>query len=69
MKLRFSNGLEGEVDVSDELEGPVFKPLHDTEVFRSFQLRPELHTITWPKGAGFAQEFLHEREASWLRQR
>ena len=59
--LHFSDGLEGEVDLSDELEGPVFEPLRDTKVFRSFQLHPELHTVTWPNGADFAPEFLHER--------
>jgi len=59
--LRFSDGLEGEVDLSEELEGPIFEPLRDTKVFRPFQLHPELHTVTWPNGADFAPEFLHER--------
>ena len=59
--LRFSDGLEGEVDLSEELEGPIFEPLRDTNVFRTFQLHPELHTVTWPNGADFAPEFLHER--------
>ena len=59
--LRFSDGLEGEVDLSEELEGPIFEPLRDANVFRTFQLHPELHTVTWPNGADFAPEFLHER--------
>ena len=59
--LRFSDGVEGEVDLSDELDGPIFEPLKDPEVFRSFQLHPELHTVTWPNGADFAPEFLHEQ--------
>ena len=59
--LRFADGLEGEVDLSAELEGPIFDPLRDPAYFRSFQLHPELHTITWPNGADFAPEFLHER--------
>ncbi len=59
--LRFGDGLEGEVDLSNELDGPVFEPLRDTKVFRSFQLHPELHIVTWPNGADFAPEFLHER--------
>ncbi len=59
--LRFADGLEGEVDLSAELEGPVFGPLRDPVYFRSFQLHPELHTVTWPNGADFAPEFLHER--------
>ncbi len=59
--LRFSDGVEGEVDLSEELDGPIFEPLKDPNVFRSFQLHPELHTVTWPNGADFAPEFLHER--------
>ncbi len=59
--LRFSDGLAGEVDLRDELDGPVFEPLRAIEVFRSVRLHPELHTITWPNGADLAPEFLHER--------
>ncbi len=59
--LRFSDGVEGEVDLADELDGEVFEPLRNQEVFRSFVLHPELHTIVWPTGADFAPEFLHER--------
>ena len=58
--LRFSDGVEGEVDLSDELDGPIFEPLKDLEVFRSFRHHPELHTVTWPNGADFAPEFLHD---------
>ncbi len=58
--LRFDDGAEGEVDLSQELVGPVFEPLKRLEFFRSFQLHPELKTIVWPNGADFAPEFLHE---------
>jgi len=59
--LRFSDGLEGEVDLRDELHGPVFEPLRDVNVFRAFGLHPELHTVVWQNGADFAPEFLHSR--------
>jgi hypothetical protein len=59
--LRFSDGLAGEVDLAAELEGEVFEPLRDQEVFRSFVLHPELHTIVWPNGADLAPEFLHDQ--------
>lgn len=59
--LRFSDGLEGEVDLRDELDGPVFEPLRDVEVFRTFELHPELHTVVWQNGADFAPDFLHSR--------
>lgn len=59
--LCFSDGLAGEVDLREELDGPVFEPLRQLEVFRSVRLHPELHTIVWPNGADLAPEFLHER--------
>lgn len=59
--LRFADGLEGEVDLSRELTGPIFEPLQDVEEFRRLRLHPELRTIVWPNGAGLAPEFLRER--------
>ena len=59
--VRFSDGSEGEVDLSGELDGPVFEPLRDPAYFRRFVLSPDLHTVVWPNGADLAPEFLHER--------
>jgi hypothetical protein len=59
--LRFNDGLEGEVDLAGELAGPMFEPLRDPTIFRAFVVHPDLHTITWPNGADFAPEFLHDR--------
>jgi len=59
--LRFNDGLAGEVDLRDELDGPVFEPLRQLEAFQAVYLHPELHTIAWPNGADLAPEFLHER--------
>ena len=59
--LRFSDGLAGEVDLREELDGPVFEPLRQLEAFQSVRLHPELHTIAWPNGADLAPEFVHER--------
>ena len=56
--LRFSDGVEGEVDLSDELHGEVFEPLKDTAYFQQLQVHPELRTVVWPNGADFAPEFL-----------
>ena len=59
--VRFSDGLVGEVDLRDELDGPVFEPLRQLSMFQCVRLHPELHTISWPNGADFAPEFLHDR--------
>jgi hypothetical protein len=58
--LRFDDGSEGEVDLSAELEGPVFAPLREPALFRQETVDPELRTVTWPNGADFAPEFLRE---------
>jgi len=60
IRLRFSDGVQGEIDLKDELRGPVFEALRDPETFRRFRLDPELHTLVWPNGADFAPEFLHD---------
>ena len=56
--LRFSDGAEGEVDLSAEIHGEVFEPLRDVEYFRKFEVSRELGTVVWPNGADFAPEFL-----------
>ena len=57
--LRFNDGTSGEVDLSGELDGPIFAPLRDVEVFKRFTIA--YHTLTWENGADFAPEFLRER--------
>ena len=58
--LRFRDGTAGEIDLGRELYGTVFEPLLDPAVFGQFQIHPEFHTLTWPNGADFAPEFLHD---------
>lgn len=59
--LRFNDGVEGEVDLSRDLDGPLFEPLRDPDKFRSFAFHPELHTLVWPNGADLAPEFLRSK--------
>ena len=56
--LRFDDGAEGEIDLANELDGPVFEPLKDLTFFRQFKVDAELRTLVWPNGADFAPEFL-----------
>jgi hypothetical protein len=56
--LRFSDGLEGEIDLANRLRGPAFAALKDTALFA--QVRLEDSTITWPNGADWAPESLHD---------
>jgi hypothetical protein len=57
--VRFSDGVEGEIDLLPELYGPIFEPLRDISVFKRFFIHPELHTLVWENGADFSPEFLH----------
>ncbi len=61
--VHFNDGTKGEVDLSDELYGPIFEPLQDPEYFASFEVHAEAHTLSWPNGADFAPEFLHHKIA------
>jgi len=57
--LRFDDGVEGLVDLSDRLEGPVFGPLRDPAAFA--QVRIQAGTVAWANGADLAPEALYER--------
>ena len=61
LRLRFADGVEGEIDLSGELDGEIFLPLRDLVIFRQFRLHSELRTIVWPNGADFAPEFLYQQ--------
>lgn len=64
--LRFSDGRDGEVDLSNDLQGEIFEPLRDPSYFARFVVD---ETLTWPNGADFAPEFLYERVTAASRAR
>jgi hypothetical protein len=43
--LRFADGVEGEIDLTDRLWGECFEPLKDIEFFKRFTLDGE---TVWP---------------------
>lgn len=57
IRLTFSDGLTGTVDLKDEIWGEVFEPLKDINYFKNFT--QDRWTIGWDCGADFASEFLH----------
>jgi len=59
--LRFEDGTRGEIDLSEELNGPVFEPLKDQAFFSKVYVNPDTGTIEWPNRADFAPEFLYEK--------
>jgi hypothetical protein len=56
LHLEFNNGVAGEVDLSSELDGPIFQTLKDPGTFASVRL--EGGTVAWPNGADLAPEYL-----------
>ena len=58
--VKFNDGIDGEVDLSAELEGEVFGPLKDEALFKTIKVDPLLQTIVWDNGADLAPEFLYD---------
>ena len=61
LRLSFSDGAEGTVDLKDSLWGPVFEPLKNVEFFKQAFLSSVLHTAAWPNDADFAPEYLRQK--------
>ena len=58
VKLLFNNGETKIVDLSQSLNGSVFAPLKELELFKRFTIK--YNTIEWENGADFAPEYLYE---------
>jgi len=58
LKLTFNNGIQGIVDLEQELYGEIFEPLKDKNLFQKVFVSSR--TIEWLNGADFAPEFLFE---------
>ena len=60
IRVRFADGVEGEIDLAQELDGEMFEPLRDVQLFAQFRLDPDTRTIVWPNGADLAPEFVRQ---------
>jgi hypothetical protein len=61
LRLRFADGLTGEVDVLDRMRGPVFDQARTAGGFAEVTVDPETGTVVWPGGADLAPDTLYER--------
>ena len=61
IRITFSNGKQGTVDLTDALWGPMFEPLRDVRAFQKFEVSPILHTIRWENDADLAPGYLYEK--------
>ena len=61
VRLGFTDGSSGEVDLAPYLRGPVFEPLiTDRRLFASVRVDPECATIVWPNGADMDPDVLYD---------
>jgi hypothetical protein len=60
LRLRFEDGIEGSVDLTElmELTG-IFEPLKDRSFFEKVQVQSECGTIGWPNGADLDPDVLY----------
>lgn len=58
--VRFADGLEGEVDLSDLVGKGVFAAWDDPAEFRKVFIDPETHTVAWPGGIDLAPDALYQ---------
>jgi hypothetical protein len=63
VKLRFSDGVEGELDLRDDIVGAggVFAPLEDPDYFAKVKLSRSGGTIEWPNDVDFCPDVLYSR--------
>ncbi len=57
VRLWFNDNVEKTVDLENSLNGKVFEPLKDPELFKRFSVK--FNTIEWENGADFAPEYLY----------
>lgn len=60
LRLRFNDGLTRTIDLEPILEGELYGPLRDPDIFAQVALDPEIHTVVSPCGADFDPATLHD---------
>ena len=60
LSLSFDDGLTRTINFEPILEGELFGPLRDPELFAQVSIDPEICTVVWPSGADFDPATLHD---------
>jgi len=60
VRVIFDDGTEQVINFRPVLEGPLYGPLQDMNLFNQVEIDPEVHTLVWPNGADFDPETLHD---------
>jgi hypothetical protein len=64
LRLRFEDGVQGEVDLSDMPREGVFSAWQDPAAFQRVSIDSETGTVTWPGGIDLCPHTLHDDVAS-----
>ena len=60
LTLTFADGSQQRIDFRPVLEGEIFGPLQDLQIFNTVELESTFGTLQWPNGADFDPEALHD---------
>lgn len=60
LRIGFDDGSSRDIDFEPILEGELYGPLRDPELFAKVVLDPEVRTLVWPNGADFDPAILHD---------
>lgn len=59
LRVEFDDGTEQIIDFKPVLFGEMWGPLQELAFFNKVEIDPIAHTLTWPNGADFDPEMLH----------
>jgi hypothetical protein len=60
LHVEFDDGVSGTIDLSDELDGEVFRRLRDESIFRQVTV-DEFGAVCWPNGPDLAPDAMHSQ--------
>lgn len=60
LRVAFDDGEVRDVDLSEQLDGPVFEPLRDPAEFAKVKVDAETGTVVWPTGADLDPIVIYE---------
>lgn len=60
LRVSFDDGTEQTINFRPVLEGELYGPLRDRELFDQVRIDDEAHTLVWPNGADFDPATLHD---------
>jgi Protein of unknown function (DUF2442) len=63
LRVTFDDGTVRDVSLEGQLDGPVFEPLRDAELFAQVTIDRESGTLTWPTGADLDPISLYEERS------